>query len=142
MRRPLTTFLAAAALALGGVVATGTTATAAEVACPGGSILAAYQNAQSRGSVVDEYFLNRTGVVVYRVDGRYEAYVTNGASVARACYNAPPPRPAGARDRWSEGGRENTSGGLSTGGGGLSAGGWGSGSRTVSWSITVRIQHD
>lgn len=143
MRRRIVTALATAALALGGVVATSTGASAAEVPCPG-STMSAYNDAKNRGTVVDEYFVGRTGVVVYRIDNRYDAYLVAGMRVERVCHNAKPPRPAGATDTYQGGaGRENAGTGASSGGSGgsLGPGAWGGGTRTVYWSVTVRLQH-
>lgn len=142
MTRRLPTLLAAGVLAVAGTVATGTAASAQAIACPGGSTYSAYQNAQSRGTVVEEYWLNRTAVVVYRVDNRYEAFVTNGMQVARTCSTNKPARPAGATDKPAVGAQREINGGsanVGSGGGSLGPGAWSSGG-VITGTVTVRLQ--
>lgn len=98
MFRKIATTLAAGVLALSGLVAISAPAQAAEIQCPPGSTWNASNNAMKRGTLVDEYWLHNTAVAVYRVDNRYEAYVTNGYNIDRACFNKKPDRPKDARN--------------------------------------------
>lgn len=100
MFRKIATALAAGVLALSGLVAMSAPAQADSSAtqCPPGFTWDAFNNAKKRGSLVDEYWLNNTAVVVYRVDNRHEVYVTDGFNVARACSDKKPDRPKDARD--------------------------------------------
>lgn len=124
MFRKIGSTLAAGAIALSGLVALSTPALAdaTVIQCPQGSTASSYDNAKKRGVKVDEYFLLNTAVVIYRVDNRHEAYVTNGWNVTHACFNKKPDRPEGARDTEKP---QKATGGGGAGVHAPSYGGWG-----------------
>ncbi|UJP11188.1 hypothetical protein L2X99_06420 [Microbacterium sp. KUDC0406] len=67
----------------------------AATACPdkASSTFGEFEYARSHGTSVDEYYAgNGTAMQVFRVDGHYEVYGTNGAAIGRICYDKQPPR--------------------------------------------------
>lgn len=124
MFRKIGTTLAAGALALTGLVAVSAPAQAAQIQCPSpGFLWNALDQAKARGQVVDEYWVgSHTGVVVYKIDNRYEVFTGDILTGSRICHDRKPERPADARDTLNP--KKATGGG----GAGIHApgyGGWG-----------------
>ncbi len=99
MLRRTVTALVAAGFAMAGLVAVTAPAhaTTEAVSCPG-SVMSGGNQVLKRGRLVDEYWLSKTAVAVYEIDDRYEAYVTDGNQIKRACFKEKPERPKDAKD--------------------------------------------